>query len=154
VPYPYIYHPFVPYYWGPTWYPIGFFAATLTTAAIIITVENNQYNYDDGVYYVKDSGGYKVVPAPLGATIAELPKGYVTINVSGSDYYYYGGTYYAKDTSKYKVVNAPVGAVVSHLPEGAEEKTIDGQKYMIYNNVYYQPISKDGQDSYVVVQGK
>ena len=154
MPYPYIYHPFVPYYWGPTWYPIGFFAATLTTAAIVISVEDNQYNYDDGVYYVKDSGGYKVVPAPLGATISELPKGYVTINVSGVDYYYYGGTYYTKDTSKYKVVNAPVGAIVTHLPEGSEEKTIDGQKYMIYNNVYYQPISKDGQDSYVVVQGK
>jgi len=120
----------------------------------VITVENNQYNYDDGVYYTKESNGYKVVPAPLGATISELPKGYVTINVSGTEYYYYGGTYYSKDTSKYKVVNAPVGAIVSHLPEGAEEKTIDGQKYMIYNNVYYQPISKDGQDSYVVVQGK
>ncbi|WP_244165309.1 DUF6515 family protein [Flavobacterium phragmitis] len=59
-----------------------------------------------------------------------------------------------KDTSKYKVVAPTVGVVVQHLPEGAEEKTIDGQKYMIYNNVYYQPISKDGQDSYVVIQGK
>ena len=58
-----------------------------------------------------------------------------------------------KNASKYKVINAPVGAIVIDFSEVSEEKAIDGYKYMICNKVYYQPISKAGQNSYVVVEG-
>jgi hypothetical protein len=149
---PYIYHPFVPFYWGPYWHPIGFFVATLTTAAIVISIENEQYQYDEGVYYVQSSGGYKVVPAPVGATVSSLPSGYTTVITGGTTFYYFGGAYYTKiSTTSFKVVAPPEGATVTQLPEGSVEKEIDGKKYMVYNNTYYQPISQDGKDAYEVV---
>jgi hypothetical protein len=46
---PYVYHPYQPFYWGPTWHPWGFFVATLATTAIIVSVNNAQYHYDQGV---------------------------------------------------------------------------------------------------------
>jgi hypothetical protein len=102
-------------------------------------------------YYVQVSGGYNVIPAPIGVVIVILPTGYASVVVSGSTYYY-GGTYYTEDSSQYKVVAAPAGAVITNLPDGATEKDVDGQKYMVYNDIYYQPISQDGSDAYEVVE--
>ena len=87
---PYYYHPFRPFYWGPVWHPWGFFVASLATTAIIISIENQQYHYDQGVYYVQGNGGYTVVQAPVGATIKVLPDGYqtVTVNETTNNYYY------------------------------------------------------------------
>ncbi len=48
---PYRYHPYRPFYWGPVWHPWGFFVATLATTAIIVSVNNAQYHYDQGVWY-------------------------------------------------------------------------------------------------------
>ncbi len=152
--YPYYYHPFVPYYWGPAWYPVGFFVATVATTAIIVTIANEEYHYDEGVYYQKSGDGYKVVPAPIGAEISDLPDGYTKLDVDGKTYYYYGGAYYVKSSSKYKVVAPPAGAVVTKLPEGAKETTVDGKKYVEYNGTFYQPISQNGQDAYVVTETK
>ena len=113
-----------------------------------------QYHYDSGVYYVEESNGYKVVPAPVGALVSSLPDGYVRLAVSGTTYYYYGGAFYISSSGKYKVVTAPAGAVVTHLPEGTEEVTLNGQKYVTYNGTYYEPISQDGKDAYIVVETK
>ncbi|HRI61397.1 MAG TPA: DUF6515 family protein, partial [Saprospiraceae bacterium] len=66
---PYHYHPYRPFYWGPVWHPWGFFIATMAATAIIVSVNNQQYHYDQGVYYVASNGGYTVVQAPVGATI-------------------------------------------------------------------------------------
>ncbi len=148
----YVYHPYHPYYWGHNWHPLGFFAASLATDAFLFSIANQQYYYDDGVYYQPYSGGYTVVPAPIGALVGSLPPGYETTMVGNDTYFYYGGVFYIYTGSGYQVVAAPIGAVVTQIPDGAVQQDIDGQTYLVYNNTYYQPISQDGQDAYEVVQ--
>jgi Family of unknown function (DUF6515) len=148
----YAYHPFHPYYWGHNWHPLGYFAASLATDAFLVSLANQQYYYDDGVFYQPYSGGYSVVAAPIGALVGSLPPGYETTMVGNDTYFYYGGVFYIYTGSGYQVVAAPVGAVVTQVPDGAVQQDIDGQTYLVYNNTYYQPISQDGQDAYEVVQ--
>lgn len=150
---PYFYHPYRPFYWGPRWHPWGFFIATLATTAIIISIENQQYHYDQGVYYVASNGGYTVVQAPIGATVTTIPKEAQTVVINETtNNYYYGGAYYEKDEKGYKVVPPTAGTVVESLPEGGEEVTIGDQKYVKIGETYYQPIQKDGKDVYEVVE--
>lgn len=149
--YSYRYHTYRPYSWGPSWHPLGFFVAALATTAIVIAINNQQYQYDNGIYYQPSSGGYKVVPAPVGATVGVLPSGYNVVQAQGSSYYYYGGDYYIKNIDSYQVVAAPIGAFVTNLPEGAAETTVNGNQYLFYNGTYYQPVSVDGQNGYEVI---
>jgi len=152
---PYYYHPFHPYYWGPVWHPWGFFIATLTATAIVLTVENQSYHYDQGVYYVESDGGYTVVQAPVGATIKVLPEGSekVTVNETTNNYYY-GGTYYEKSDGGYTVVPPTSGTVVDNLPEGAEEVKVGDNTYVKYGETYYQPVQVDGKNKYEVVDAQ
>ena len=150
---PYFYHPFRPFHWGPAWHPWGFFVATLATTAIVISVANQQYHYDQGVYYTATSGGYTVVSAPVGATVTTLPAGSETVVVNETtNNYYYGGTYYEKSGGGYTVVAPTAGAVVEKLPEGGEEVKIGDVTYVKVGETYYQPIQQDGKNMYEVVQ--
>jgi hypothetical protein len=149
---PYAYHPYHPYYWGHNWHPVGFFLASLAADAYLFSLANQQYYYDDGVYYEPSQGGYSAVPAPVGAVVNALPPGYETTMVGNDTYYYYGGAFYIDTGNGYQVVQAPFGAVVTQIPDGAQDQTINGQDYLVFNNTYYQPISQDGQDAYEVVQ--
>ena len=45
----------------------------MTTTAIVVSANNKQYHYDQGVYYEDANGGYKSVSAPIGAKIPDLP---------------------------------------------------------------------------------
>ncbi len=148
---PYSYHPYHPYYWGPRWHPVGFFLASLAADAFRFAIGNQWYYYDDGCYYIPSSGGYSVVPPPIGAVVSYLPDGYETCMVGNDTFYYYGGAFYITVAGGYQVVQAPPGAVVSQLPVGAVDQQINGEDILVYNNVYYQPISQDGQDAYEVV---
>ena len=118
---PYIYHPYRPFVWGPVWHPWGFFIATLATTAIIVSIENEKYHYDQGAWYAPSSGGYTVVQALVGGTVTTIPSGAQTVIVNNTTNYYYGGAYYEKSGSSYKVVPPPAGAEVDHLPERGEE---------------------------------
>jgi len=149
---PYSYHPYHPYHWGPSWHPIGFFAATLAADAYLFSIANQQYYYDDGVYYEPSSNGYSVVAAPIGAVVSSLPDGYETVQLGDDYYYYYGGTFYIATDQGYQVVVAPYGAVVTDIPDGAVEQDINGDSYYLYNNTYYEPVSEGGEDAYQVVQ--
>ena len=149
---PYFYHPYHPYIWGPYWHPFGYFAIGLTADAILYNWGNQQYYYDEGVYYQPSGNGYSVVAPPVGAVVSYLPSGYVTVMVGDDTYYYYGGTFYIGQGGSFRVVPAPVGAIVSEIPEGATDQQINGVDYLLYNNTYYQPISLNGQDAYEVVQ--
>ena len=148
----YAYHPYHPYYWGHNWHPLGYFAASLARDAYLLTIANQSYYYDEGVYYQPSSGGYSVVPAPIGALVSFLPPGYETTMVGDDTYFYYGGTFYIDTGNGYQVVTAPYGAVVTQIPDGAVQQDINGQTYLIYNNTYYQPVSMNGTDAYEVVQ--
>ena len=152
--YTYYYHPYRPYYWGPSWYPIGFWAAALATTAAIISFQERQYYYDQGVYYAPavSGGGYAVVPAPVGAVVYSLPSGYTTVSVGGYNYYYYGGVFYIDNgNGSFEVVAPPSGAIVYELPAGAQEVIISGRQYVVYNGTYYMPFSNNGQYGYEVV---
>lgn len=149
----YFYHPYRPFYWGPVWHPWGYVITKLAVTAIIISVNNQQYHYDQGVYYVASSGGYTVVAAPVGATITTLPTNTQTVVVNETtNNYYYGGTYYEKSDKGYTVVPPTAGTVVENLPEGGKEVKIGEQTYVQIGETYYQPIQKDGKDMYEVVK--
>jgi hypothetical protein len=151
----YAYHPYHGYSWGPSWHPWGFFVATLAATAIVVTVANQQYKYDQGVYYVASDGGYTAVAAPVGATVPTLPEKAqpVVVNETTNNYYY-GGTYYEKSKDGYTVVAPTAGTVVENLPEGGKEVKVGDQKYVQVGDTYYQPIKRDGKDMYEVVEVK
>ncbi|MND97586.1 hypothetical protein D3C80_899080 [compost metagenome] len=146
---PYFYHPYRPFYWGPVWHPWGFFVATLAVTAIVVSVNNAQYHYDQGVWYEPSNYGYTVVQAPVGGTVTTIPSGYETVVVNNTTNYYYGGAYYEKDGTTYKVVAPPAGAVIEKLPEGGEEVRIGDQTYVKVGETYYQPVEGN---KYEVVQ--
>lgn len=149
---PYHYHPYRPYYWGPVWHPWGFFVATVAVTAIIVSVNNQPYYYDSGVYYVQSGNGYTVIQAPVGATITTLPPNSQTVIVNETtNNYYYGGTYYEKSDEGYTVVPPTAGTVVENLPEGGDEVKIGDVTYVKYGETYYQPIELDGKNMYEVV---
>jgi hypothetical protein len=148
----YAYHPYHPYYWGHNWHPLGYFAVSLARDVFLFSIANQQYYYDQGVYYQPTTGGYAVVAAPVGASVSFLPPGYETTMVGNDYYYYYGGTFYIDTGNGYQVVQAPFGAVVTQIPDGAVQQDINGQTYLFYNNTYYQPVSLNGVDAYEVVQ--
>ena len=148
---PYSYHPYHPFYYGPMYHPWGFFAATLAATAIIVSIENQHYHYDQGVYYMQSNSGYTVVQAPVGATITTLPPQSQTVIVNETtNNYYYGGTYYEKSDKGYTVVPPTAGTVVENLPEGGKEIKIGNQNYVKVGETYYQPIQKDGKNMYEV----
>ncbi len=74
-------------FWGSRWHPIGFLVTTLAVTAIVVSANNKQYHYDQGVYYEKVDSGYKVVPAPAGAKVTTLPKNSVQVDVNSEQYY-------------------------------------------------------------------
>lgn len=150
---PYYYHPFRPFHWGPVWHPWGFFVASLATTAIIVSVNNQKYHYDQGVYYRESNNGYTVVEAPVGATIKVLPSGYETVHETTNNYYY-GGTFYEKSSGGYNVVAPTAGSVIEHLPEGAEEVSLGEQKFVKYGDTYYQPVQYNGKNMYEVAEAK
>jgi hypothetical protein len=124
----------------------------MAATAIVVSVNNAQYHYDQGVWYEPSSGGYTVVQAPVGGTVTTIPSGNQTVVVNNTTNYYYGGAYYEKDGSKYEVVSPPAGAVIDNLPEGGEEVKIGDQTYVKFGETYYSPVTVDGKDKYEVVQ--
>jgi hypothetical protein len=150
---PYYYHPFTPFYWGPAWHPWGFFVATLAVTAIVVSVDNQDYHYDEGVFYVEADDGYVVVEAPQGATVKVIPKESEQVEVSPTvNNYYYGGTFYEQKDGTYTVVPPPAGSVVSNLPEGAEEVKVGEQTFVKFGDTYYMPVEVDGKNMYEIVQ--
>jgi hypothetical protein len=149
---PYFYHPYTPFYYGPAYHPWGFFLATITVTAIVVNANNQQYYYDNGIYYIQTSGGYTVVEAPAGVTVKQLPSEAQTVVVNETtNNYYYGGTYYEQKNGEYVVVPPTAGTVVEHLPEGGEEVKIGDVTYVKFGATYYQPIQKNGKSMYEVV---
>ena len=155
---PYFWHPYTPWFWGPVWHPWGFFVATLTTTAIIVSVtsdsgDEEEYHYEEGNYYLKTADGFEVVQAPVGATVESIPETAEKVEVTENTYnYYYGGAYYEKGAEGYTVVPATAGTIVPHLPEGGEEVKVGDRNYVKFGETYYQPIQVDGKNMYEIVE--
>lgn len=115
---------------------------------------DDEYYYDEGVFYLKEGGGYTVVAAPVGGIVKSIPSGYETVVLdekTGVKNYYWGGTFYEKVSKGYKVVPPTSGAVVEHLAEGGEEVKMGEVTYVKLGETYYQPIQQNGKDMYEVV---
>ena len=148
----YRYHRYRPYSaWGPSFHPFGAFVATVAATAIVVSVANHQYRYNQGVWYAPSGSGYNVIAAPVGATVPTLPPNATVVT---NNNYYYGGAYYEKTGDKYKVVAPQAGTVVDELPPGGEEVTVGEQKYVKFGETYYQPIEQNGKKKYEVVDVK
>lgn len=157
---PYYYHPYRPFYWGPVYHPWGYFVATMATTAIIVSIANDssdskeEYNYENGNYYLKTEDGFVAVQAPVGAQVAEIPKEAEKVKVNETNNYYYGGAFYEQNKDGYIVVPATAGTIVPGLPEGGEEVKIGDVTYVQFGETYYQPIQVDGKDMYEIVEVK
>lgn len=55
---------------------------------------NQEYFYDDGVFYIINNGHYQVITPPAGAIVEELPDDYDTITLGGAEYYRVDDTVY------------------------------------------------------------
>ena len=128
--------------------------ATVAATAIIVSVNNHNYYYDQGVYYEpkSDGEGYVVVEAPVGAAVSSLPEGAEKVSVEGETYYYYGGTFYQKDGDKYVVVPPMAGTIVEKLPEGGKEVKVGDMTYVKVGDVYYQPTEVNGREVWEVAK--
>ena len=125
--------------------------ASLGLAALSLSFNDQQYRYDQGVYYSAYQGGYRAVYAPVGLFINQLPIGYTNVNLGDYDYFYYAGVFYVSEGNGFVVVVAPPGAVVYQLPAGCVEVTMGDITYLRYNNTLFQPIAINGEKAYEVV---
>ncbi len=152
---PYYYHPYRPFYWGPYWYPWGYHTTTIVETVVIVKEAEQEYYYDQGVFYIKVDDGYTVIQAPIGVTVKTLPKEAQKVEVSeNTTNYYYGGAFYEKSNEGYTVVPATAGTIVPNLPEGGEETKIGEVTYVVFGDTFYQPIEVDGKDMYEIVEVK
>ncbi len=153
---PYFYFPYQPYYWN-NWYPWGHLVTSIVETAIIVEAINDngnkeEYNYDEGNFYLKTEDGFVAVAPPVGAVVPSIPQS-AEVVVNGSEtYFYYGATFYKKVSKGYEVVIPSAGTVVSHLPEGAEEIKIGEQTFVLFDNMYFQPVKVDGNKYYEIVE--
>jgi biotin carboxyl carrier protein len=134
---------------GPAWFDEGMASADVPKA-----LAADEYYYDEGVFYLKGSGGYTVVAAPVGGVVKTIPSGYETVvldDAGGAKNYYWGGTFYEKVSNGYKVVAPTAGAVVEHMAEGGEEVKMGDVTYVKLGETYYQPIQQNGKSMYEVV---
>lgn len=121
------------------------------TGAMIVAINDINYQYYDGVFYQPDNGGYQVVAPPIGAIVPSLPENSVPVQVAGDTYYYFGGAWYYPVSNGYQLVHAPPGALVINLPDGCTTVNANNITYLQYNGDYYQPIEYNGQPAYEVV---
>ena len=55
---------------------------------------NQDYYYQDGVFYILQNGQYYVIEAPIGALVTEIPADYDEIELDGKTYYQVENTLY------------------------------------------------------------
>ncbi len=73
-----------------------------------LVIGGSRYYYCDGVYYQRGSGGYIIVPTPIGAVVETYPPGCRRAIVNGVTYYTADGIYYRYTSYGYEVVSQPV----------------------------------------------
>ena len=55
---------------------------------------NQEYYYQDGVFYILQNGQYYVIEAPIGALVTQIPADYDEIELDGKTYYLVENTLY------------------------------------------------------------
>lgn len=67
----------------------------------------HEYIFQEGVFYSRDSRGFRVVDPPRGAIVRTLPVGYEILMAAGITYFVFAGVYYNRADTGYVVVEAP-----------------------------------------------
>ena len=60
----------------------------------LLNQANQEYYYQDGVFYILKNGQYYVIEAPIGALVTEIPADYDEIELDGRTYYQVENTLY------------------------------------------------------------
>ena len=60
----------------------------------LLNQANQEYYYQDGVFYILSNGQYYVIEAPIGALVTEIPADYDEIELDGKTYYKVEDTLY------------------------------------------------------------
>ncbi len=60
----------------------------------VATQLNQEYYYQDGVFYILQNGQYYVIEAPIGALVTQIPEDYDEIELDGRTYYLVENTLY------------------------------------------------------------
>ena len=60
----------------------------------LATQLNQEYYYQDGVFYILQNGQYYVIEAPIGALVTQIPADYDEIELNGRTYYQVENTIY------------------------------------------------------------
>ena len=92
--------------------PIGAKVPSLPEGYVPIDLDNKNYYYYAGAFYLKDTDGkYVVVQAPVGAVVTYMPDGYDSKTVNDVLYYVYDNIYYQPKSvngdMSYEVVEHP-----------------------------------------------
>jgi len=95
-------------YYSPHYVPHGRYMHSLPDGFTRLFIGGLEYFYWEGMYYRMATGGYLVVPAPVGAVVTAIPTGYQHVVVDGVPYYIINGvTYMQTAYGYYQVVPTP-----------------------------------------------
>jgi hypothetical protein len=109
---------------------------------------HNPYYYNEGVYYRPyESGGYEVIPPPLGASVKNLPSGTSVSVINGQKYYELGGTYYLEEITvqnrlQYRVVGTDGVINTSDEYQSYDDNTLENnlsQHHLKPTKIYQLP---------------
>ncbi|GIX30512.1 MAG: hypothetical protein KatS3mg124_0984 [Porticoccaceae bacterium] len=95
-----------------------------------IHYHGRDYFYFGGLFFVRPSAYYEVVPPPIGVRVPWLPPGYVSFVLGPHRYFYFNSTFFLWDPRgrEYVVVEAPEGADEA-LAAAAEGEWGSGEVY-------------------------
>ena len=118
----------------------------------ILKINDQDYYYSHGVFYVSSSGTYTVVPPPYGAVVDTILTNYNVVQKGDKEYLNSGGVFYQKTDDGFQVVAPPTGAIINKLPTYARSTLIDGELYYIFGDAYYQPAFQRGAPAFKIVK--
>jgi len=165
-------------YYGSYYLPsIGFTCGYLPYGYYSFYYGDDQYFFNDGLFYQYYNDTYTVVEPPIGAEIKSLPEKAQSIVINGEQYYELNGVYYrpvTKDdgTIVYEVAGkdgelntkstvddgqpqAPqIGDIVSELPPDCRKIKVNGQKLWVSpDGVYYQELTDSNKNRIYKIVG-
>lgn len=79
----------------------------------VVRMGPQEYIFYEGIFYIQDPLGFKVVAPPKGVVIGRLPVGFETLIVADITYFVFADVYYSRAPGGYIVVNAPPEMAVS-----------------------------------------
>lgn len=109
------------------------------------------FEYDQGIFWIRQGTDYLVVTAPFGAVVRTLPRGAVRVPAGDRVFWYFFGTFFAESGDAYSVVKPPPGLTVYYLPDGYTREKSGGADVYRFGETLFKPIFVQGVLAYQVV---